>query len=119
KDAVWRGRQAVELSNDSVSLVILTGGGHVAKSRFHESTGLSTANPLWVPPWKTIEPFVTARGYIRGPMARWLRESCFRASRATASAWIISAFLQKRRPGMGCRCTARPRMPVRTKLVNG
>jgi hypothetical protein len=53
----WRDREAYLLGNDKVRLVVLTGGGHIAEFRFAESTGLPTMNPLWVPPWKTIEPY--------------------------------------------------------------
>ena len=53
----WRGRRSVVLQNDLIKLVILTGGGHIAEFRFLASSGHSTTNPLWVPPWKTIEPY--------------------------------------------------------------
>ncbi len=53
----WHGREAFVLVNDLVHLVTLTGGGHIAEFRFRERKGLSTLNPLWVPPWKTIEPY--------------------------------------------------------------
>ncbi len=55
--AKWHGREAFVLVNDLVHLVTLTGGGHIAEFRFRERKGLSTLNPLWVPPWKTIEPY--------------------------------------------------------------
>jgi hypothetical protein len=45
------------LSNNRVRLVTLTGGGHIAEFRFTNVSGLPTVNPLWVPPWKTIDPF--------------------------------------------------------------
>jgi hypothetical protein len=35
----------------------LTGGGHIAEVRFEKSSGCSTMNPLWVPPWSTIDAF--------------------------------------------------------------
>ncbi len=54
----WHGRAAFALENDLIRLVTLTGGGHVAEHRFHKQTGLPALNPLWVPPWKTIEPFL-------------------------------------------------------------
>ncbi len=40
-----------------VRLVTLAGGGHIAEFCFQESSGLPTLNPLWVPPWKTMEPY--------------------------------------------------------------
>jgi hypothetical protein len=53
----WQGRQAYVLGNDLVRLVTLTGGGHIAEFCFLESSGVSTLNPLWVPPWRTMEPY--------------------------------------------------------------
>ena len=53
----WRGRQAYALGNSLVRLVTLTGGGHIAEFCFQESSGFPTLNPLWVPPWKTVEPY--------------------------------------------------------------
>jgi hypothetical protein len=52
----WNGREAYTLQNDLVQMVTLPGGGHIAGFQFLESTGLPTLNPLWVPPWKSIEP---------------------------------------------------------------
>jgi hypothetical protein len=56
-EAKWHGREAFVLANDLVHLVTLVGGGHIAEFRFREATGSSVLNPLWVPPWKTIEPY--------------------------------------------------------------
>jgi hypothetical protein len=53
----WRGRQAYALGNDVLRLVTLAGGGHIAEFCFQESSGLPTLNPLWVPPWTTMEPY--------------------------------------------------------------
>jgi hypothetical protein len=52
----WRQRPAVRISNGLVELAALAGGGHVAEFRFERSSGLPAINPLWVPPWKTIDP---------------------------------------------------------------
>jgi hypothetical protein len=52
----WNGREAYKLSNDLVQMVTLPGGGHIAEFQFLESTGLPVLSPLWVPPWKSIEP---------------------------------------------------------------
>jgi hypothetical protein len=38
-------------------MVTLPGGGHIAEFQFLESTGLPVLNPLWVPPWKSMEPY--------------------------------------------------------------
>ena len=54
----WHGRQAFVLENDLIRLIALTGGGHIAEFRFREGSGPSTLNPLWIPPWKTIEPYL-------------------------------------------------------------
>jgi hypothetical protein len=53
----WNGREAYTLHNDLVELVTLTGGGHIAEFQFLASTGLPVLNPLWVPPWKSMEPY--------------------------------------------------------------
>jgi len=52
----WHGREAYVVGNDLVRLFSVTGGGHVADFHFDESTGRPSANPMWVPPWKPIEP---------------------------------------------------------------
>lgn len=52
----WRGRRAWILGNDLIQATVLTGGGHIAEFRFHESTGHASVNPLWEPPWETMEP---------------------------------------------------------------
>lgn len=48
----WRGREAFELDNGKLRLVVLRHGGHVAEIT-HKQTGV---NPLWVTPWPSIEP---------------------------------------------------------------
>ena len=53
----WHGREAYTLSNDLVQMVTLPGGGHIVEFQFLASTGLPVLNPLWTPPWKTIEPY--------------------------------------------------------------
>jgi hypothetical protein len=53
----WQGREAYRLCNDLVELITLTGGGHIAEFRFARQSGLPTLNPLWIPNWKTIEPY--------------------------------------------------------------
>jgi hypothetical protein len=53
----WNGREAYCLSNGLVQLVSLTGGGHLAEFRFTNQSGRSRLNPLWAPPWKTMEPY--------------------------------------------------------------
>ncbi len=52
----WQGRDAWSLGNGLVDLTILRGGGHIADFHFAKESGLPGLNPLWVPPWKTIDP---------------------------------------------------------------
>jgi hypothetical protein len=54
---LWRGRECYRLGNGLLELVVLTGGGHIAELRFTRSPRRPSLNPLWVPPWKTIEPY--------------------------------------------------------------
>jgi len=53
----WQGREAYTLGNGFVEILTLTGGGHIAALRFTKESGLPTLNPLWIPNWKTIEPY--------------------------------------------------------------
>jgi hypothetical protein len=52
----WQNRPALRLSNDLVDLVVLTGGGHIAALQFRRKSGCPALNPLWTPPWRTIDP---------------------------------------------------------------
>jgi len=61
----WQGREANTLSNGLLQIVALAGGGHIAEIRFADGCGLPTLNPLWTPPWKSIEPFqYSARAHV-------------------------------------------------------
>lgn len=53
----WNGREAYTLHNDLVQMVTLPGGGHIAEFQFRAETGVPVLNPLWVPHWKSIEPY--------------------------------------------------------------
>jgi hypothetical protein len=53
----WNGRESYTLSNGTIRVVTLTGGGHIAELRFDDSTGFPSVSPLWVPHWQTIEPY--------------------------------------------------------------
>lgn len=55
---LWRGREAYRLGNGLVQLITLTGGGHIAEFRFTGAGRESKLNPLWTPPWKTIDPYL-------------------------------------------------------------
>ena len=48
----WREREAWSIENDALRVTVLREGGHVAEI-LHKKTGV---NPLWVPPWATMEP---------------------------------------------------------------
>lgn len=52
----WKNRAGFVMENDLVRLVTLSGGGHIAEFRFRSGLNLPTVNPLWLPPWKTIDP---------------------------------------------------------------
>jgi hypothetical protein len=65
------GRRVCRLESADLSVVLTHEGGHVAEIR-HKATGM---NPLWTPPWRTIEPSTysprthpeygdTAEGYV-------------------------------------------------------
>ena len=53
----WQGREAYTLNNGLLQMANLTGGGHIAEVRFTDGSGLPTLNPLWIPNWKSMEPF--------------------------------------------------------------
>lgn len=48
----YRGRRAVSIENDAVRVTVLVEGGHIAEI-YEKRTGV---NPLWTPPWDSIEP---------------------------------------------------------------
>jgi hypothetical protein len=48
----YRGRRAAILENSAVRVTVLEEGGHIAEI-FDKHTGI---NPLWTPPWPSIEP---------------------------------------------------------------
>jgi hypothetical protein len=48
----FHGRRAVRIANGEVELLVLPGGGHVAQFQLLDRP----LNPLWEPPWKSIEP---------------------------------------------------------------
>ena len=65
--ARYQGRRAVSIENDRVRVTVLEGGGHIAEI-LDKATGV---NPLWTPPWPSIEPgefnHSTHPGYGSGP----------------------------------------------------
>jgi hypothetical protein len=56
-ETTYRDRQAVRIENDVVRLTVLREGGHIAEL-LHKPTGV---NPLWTPPWPSIEPSLYRR----------------------------------------------------------
>jgi len=48
----YRGRRAATIENDEVRVTVLQEGGHIA-GILHKRSGV---NPLWTPPWPSIEP---------------------------------------------------------------
>src|SRR4029079_224837 len=51
-NTLYRSRRAATIENSDLQLTVLEGGGHIAEVR-HKSSGV---NPLWTPPWPSIEP---------------------------------------------------------------
>ena len=48
----YRGRRAATLENEGIRVTVLAEGGHIAEV-LDKQTGV---NPLWTPPWQSIEP---------------------------------------------------------------
>jgi hypothetical protein len=61
----YRGRRAVAIDNDHLRVTVLVEGGHIAEI-FDKRAGV---NPLWTPPWPSIEPsqYDRARHTAYGP----------------------------------------------------
>ncbi len=53
-EILYRGRRAHQIENAQLSAVVLVEGGHLA-ALTQRASGI---NPLWTPPWPTIEPSV-------------------------------------------------------------
>jgi hypothetical protein len=51
-ETTYRGRRAVVTENNHLRVTVLKEGGHIAE--IYDKT--SGANPLWIPPWPSIEP---------------------------------------------------------------
>ena len=61
KETRYRDRRAVEIESGDLKVTVLVEGGHIAEI-LHKPTGV---NPLWTPPWPSIEP--SAYDRIRHP----------------------------------------------------
>jgi hypothetical protein len=48
----YHGRRAERIENDHLRVTVLVEGGHIAEV-LHKQSGV---NPLWTPPWRSIEP---------------------------------------------------------------
>lgn len=48
----FQGREAIQIENDQIRVTVLREGGHIAEI-LHKASGV---NPLWSPPWPSIEP---------------------------------------------------------------
>jgi hypothetical protein len=48
----FSGREATQIENEQIRVTVLKEGGHVAEI-LHKESGV---NPLWIPPWTSIEP---------------------------------------------------------------
>jgi hypothetical protein len=51
-EIMYRGRRAAAIESDHLRVTVLQEGGHIAEI-LHKPTG---SNPLWTPPWPSIEP---------------------------------------------------------------
>lgn len=52
RETSYRNRRAFEIENDRLRVTVLVEGGHIAAIT-HKPSGV---NPLWTPPWPSIEP---------------------------------------------------------------
>jgi hypothetical protein len=50
--STYRGRRAATIANDALRVTVLEEGGHIAE--IHDAQ--SGINPLWTPPWTSVEP---------------------------------------------------------------
>ena len=48
----FRDRRAVQIESDALRVTVLVEGGHIAEILDKQSG----VNPLWTPPWPSIEP---------------------------------------------------------------
>ena len=105
---MFRDRRATSIENDALRVTVLHEGGHIAQI-LDKRTGI---NPLWIPPWPSIEPSAIRRGAPPGvrrrrgrvaarrhhgpqPVSRHLRRALDRRSRR----WPAGARRGVRPPG--------------------
>ena len=65
----YRGRRAASIENEHLRVTVLIGGGHLAE--VHDKR--AGVNPLWTPPWPSIEPAQYDPRGIRNTAAPWSR----------------------------------------------
>ena len=68
---LYRGRNSVSIENSHLRVPVLREGGHIAEI-LDKQTGV---NPLWTPPWQSIEPSAydpAVHNFGPGPEARLL-----------------------------------------------
>lgn len=53
----FHGRRAAQIENEVIRLTVTAEGGHIAEI-LHKPSGV---NPLWIPPWPSIEPSTWSR----------------------------------------------------------
>jgi hypothetical protein len=53
----FHGRRAAQIENEAIRLTVTAEGGHIAEI-LHKPSGV---NPLWIPPWPSIEPSTWSR----------------------------------------------------------
>ncbi len=58
RSITYRNRRAFQIENDAVRLTVLEEGGHIAEM-LDKASGV---NPLWTPPWPSIEPSAYEQG---------------------------------------------------------
>lgn len=51
-ETTYRNRRAFQCENEAIRVTVLVEGGHIAEI-LHKPSGV---NPLWIPPWPSIEP---------------------------------------------------------------
>ncbi len=51
-NTLYHGRRAVQIENEALRVTVTVEGGHIAEI-LHKRSGV---NPLWTPPWTSIEP---------------------------------------------------------------
>ncbi|MCE9615467.1 MAG: hypothetical protein K8T26_14445 [Lentisphaerae bacterium] len=106
--ARFRNRAAWTLDNDTLSLTVLAGGGHLAGLALR---GYEQVNPFWSPPWPAHEPWAFSPAVARQCGTRLLAGI---AGHNVCLGWFGDPSPEETRAGMGCHGEA---PIVRWKLV--